>query len=328
MAIEINGKVYRNIQEQVAENQDNITDLQDHISAIQALIDSGEIGITIQIVETLPTEDINPHCIYLILNSDPELENVYDEYMYIENNWELIGSTATDLTDYYTKSETDTAIENRADWVEVFYNTTTYDEITTIVNTQKKMPYCKANDRYYLYSYTYNNRHYFSTIDAPNVRMTYCYVTNTNSWANANINIQSTAQKVSSIIPSTGNTNYPSVEAAKGLMTPSVSAYNIVSNIGEAQFTFTDNVFNASNNKWLGTFTMGNCFFMIPLYGLTQGTTYKTNGTFVYSSLGEVVSTTINYKITNNTTITVWSGNSNFDLQSGYTAYLSLLRLF
>ena len=327
MAIEINGKVYRNIQEQVAENQDNITDLQDHISAIQALIDSGEIGITIQIVETLPTEDINPHCIYLILNSDPELENVYDEYMYIENNWELIGSTATDLTDYYTKSETDTAIENRADWVEVFYNTTTYDEITTIVNTQKKMPYCKANDRYYLYSYTYNNRHYFSTIDAPNVRMTYCYVTNTNSWANANINIQSSAQKVNSIIPSTGNTNYPSVEAAKGLLTPSQATNNVISG-GEAVFTFANNVFDSTNNKWLAIFTMGNTFTMFPLYGLSQNTMYKCPGSFVYDSGGSVVTTTLNYEILSNKIVQVWSGNSNYILQNGYTAYLSLIRLF
>lgn len=327
MPIEINGKVYRNIQEQVKENQDNIADLQDDVDHIQYLIDSGQIGISVAIVEELPTEDINPQCIYMIASDNPDEDNIYYEYMYIDDAWELIGSTATDLTDYYTKSETDTAIENRADWVEVFYNTTTYDEITTIVNTQKKMPYCNANDRYYLYSYTYNNRHYFSTIDAPNVRMTYCYVTNTNSWSNANINLQSTTQKVNSITPSTGNTNYPSVEAAKGLLTPSQATNNVISG-GEAVFTFANNVFDSTNNKWLAIFTMGNTFTMFPLYGLSQNTMYKCPGSFVYDSGGSVVTTTLNYEILSNKIVQVWSGNSSYTLQNGYTAYLSLIRLF
>ena len=47
----------------------------------------------------LPTTGIDAHTIYFKSNSTTG-SNVYDEYMYINNNWELIGSTAIDLTPY------------------------------------------------------------------------------------------------------------------------------------------------------------------------------------------------------------------------------------
>ena len=60
-----------------------------------------------EIVVSLPTTDIDPNTIYMILSGTSATENVYDEYMYISNAWELIGTSATDLTNYYTKSEVD-----------------------------------------------------------------------------------------------------------------------------------------------------------------------------------------------------------------------------
>ena len=48
-----------------------------------------------EIVETLPTEDIDTNTIYMVLDSEASTQgNVYNEYMYINNSWELIGSTA------------------------------------------------------------------------------------------------------------------------------------------------------------------------------------------------------------------------------------------
>ena len=60
-----------------------------------------------EIVESLPTTDIDPHTIYMILNGTSATENVYNEFMYVNNAWELIGTSATDLTNYYTKAEVD-----------------------------------------------------------------------------------------------------------------------------------------------------------------------------------------------------------------------------
>ena len=59
------------------------------------------------VVQTLPTQDIDTNTIYMVLKSVPSTNNIYDEYMYINNAWELIGSTEVDLSNYYTKTESD-----------------------------------------------------------------------------------------------------------------------------------------------------------------------------------------------------------------------------
>lgn len=53
----------------------------------------------VSIVSNLPTTNISTHTIYFKSNSSSG-NNIYDEYMYINNNWELIGSTQIDLTPY------------------------------------------------------------------------------------------------------------------------------------------------------------------------------------------------------------------------------------
>lgn len=42
-------------------------------------------------------------------------QNVYNEYMYINGAWELIGDTAVDLTGYATEAYVTTAIKDKAD---------------------------------------------------------------------------------------------------------------------------------------------------------------------------------------------------------------------
>lgn len=65
-----------------------------------------------EIVQQLPTQDISTKTIYMVPSSDPSAQNVYEEYMYINSAWELIGSTSIDLSNYYTKSEVDAMITN------------------------------------------------------------------------------------------------------------------------------------------------------------------------------------------------------------------------
>lgn len=74
------------------------------ISALQSAIAG---ALHREIVASLPTTDIDTATIYMILNGTSATENIYDEYMYISNAWELIGTSATDLTNYYTKAEVD-----------------------------------------------------------------------------------------------------------------------------------------------------------------------------------------------------------------------------
>ena len=46
-----------------------------------------------EIVESLPTENVSTTTIYLIAKTDTENNDYYDEYLYINNAWEKIGST-------------------------------------------------------------------------------------------------------------------------------------------------------------------------------------------------------------------------------------------
>lgn len=61
-------------------------------------------GLDIQVVQTLPTQDISTHTIYLVPKSSAGTQNAYDEYIYTNNTWELIGSTEVDLTNYWTSA--------------------------------------------------------------------------------------------------------------------------------------------------------------------------------------------------------------------------------
>ena len=78
---------------------------------VQQLIDASVagLGFTPTVVQTLPVTDIDTHTIYLVPKTG-ETGDIYDEYLYINNNWEHVGSTSVDLSDYYTKEEIDKKI--------------------------------------------------------------------------------------------------------------------------------------------------------------------------------------------------------------------------
>ena len=52
-----------------------------------------------EIVETLP-ENASENVIYMVLRGDGTGQDVYNEYMYINGAWEIIGDTSVDLTGY------------------------------------------------------------------------------------------------------------------------------------------------------------------------------------------------------------------------------------
>lgn len=60
--------------------------------------------ITFQAVDALP-ETGQPNVIYLIPSVDADENNVKTEYMWINNAWEIIGTTTTDLSGYWSKQE-------------------------------------------------------------------------------------------------------------------------------------------------------------------------------------------------------------------------------
>lgn len=75
-------------------------------------------GINFEVVQTLPTQDISTSTIYLVPKQTAQTENVYDEYINTDGTsqgWELIGTTEIDLSNYYTKTETDDLLDDKAD---------------------------------------------------------------------------------------------------------------------------------------------------------------------------------------------------------------------
>lgn len=68
-------------------------------------------GLNRLIVDVLPTDKIDTNTIYMLRKSEPENDNTYDEYMYINSAWEVIGSSATNMTGYVTSEEHNTLVE-------------------------------------------------------------------------------------------------------------------------------------------------------------------------------------------------------------------------
>jgi len=70
------------------------------------------LGFDVEIVQALPQTG-DAQTIYMLPKADSAATDVYDEYIYTNNAWEKIGNTQTDLSQYYTKSETDTLLNGK-----------------------------------------------------------------------------------------------------------------------------------------------------------------------------------------------------------------------
>lgn len=96
-----------------------------------------------QSVSELPTASAQTmNIIYLVPGQSPTSQNVKDEYITIATtnemqetvySWEKIGTTEIDLSNYYTKTQTDSAITSAINLALTDYSTTT--QVGTIVST-------------------------------------------------------------------------------------------------------------------------------------------------------------------------------------------------
>lgn len=78
-------------------------------------IDTGRISLDtgnfdVKVVSSLPTSNISLSTIYCVASAEPKEQNNYNEFVYINNKWEQIGSTAVDLSEYYKKTEIDAKV--------------------------------------------------------------------------------------------------------------------------------------------------------------------------------------------------------------------------
>lgn len=73
-------------------------------TAIGSAVSGLSGGLTRLAVDTLP-ETGEDNIIYLVPNPTPTDKNVRDEYMWLNNAWEIIGNTSIDLSNYWSKEE-------------------------------------------------------------------------------------------------------------------------------------------------------------------------------------------------------------------------------
>lgn len=72
------------------------------------------VNISLEVVQSLPQTGQKVNTIYLVPSSSAGTQNTYDEYLWIVTSnvgaWEKIGTTATDIANYYTKTQIDTKL--------------------------------------------------------------------------------------------------------------------------------------------------------------------------------------------------------------------------
>lgn len=74
---------------------DTVSDLENKISAIPKF--------KISVVDALPTEDISDTTIYLVKTSTTESGNLFTEYIYVDSDWEKLGTQMLNLAGYATE---------------------------------------------------------------------------------------------------------------------------------------------------------------------------------------------------------------------------------
>lgn len=68
-------------------------------------------GMKVEVVTELPDTGV-ANVIYLVPKEDTGDNDIFDEYLWVDDDWEHIGSTDIDLSNYYTKSEVVSLIQD------------------------------------------------------------------------------------------------------------------------------------------------------------------------------------------------------------------------
>ena len=96
---------------------------------VDRLLNAIETGDFV-IVDELP-EQGNPKDIYLV----PKSGGGYNEYIYINEEWEHLGDTDIDLSNYYTKGEVNVKLEDKQDKLTQGENITIQDNVISAKDT-------------------------------------------------------------------------------------------------------------------------------------------------------------------------------------------------
>lgn len=258
---------------------------------------NGEPGaVKMQVVDTLP-ETGETDTIYLVKKDNPGEQNLYDEYVYTDTGWEHIGDTSVDLTDYYTKEESDKNL-----------NDTISENMPLFINAPKYADFVgeKTTEIFRKWYNNYKNGKYipimlytFSRIDWKYV---YCFLTGVHDDSRGRLYLYFTNMKVNSsneIIPST--ISYaPTYIEYSGTPDKSFVSINANNDNGSLPFKQITNITNSTISNY--TLTKTNTTAYTPtkeyhpatkLYVDSNVKTY-TAGDNIKISEDNVISATIN----------------------------------
>lgn len=256
MPIEINGKIYRNIQEQVKENQDNIAELETKVDALEQAVEPESVPIQILVDNTYNDVvayleeghnilyTVHNDRLYIYSNSTAtyhEFVCMYSDnpriyYRRLSNADVWSGSfkniqTQSNMTQTISESTTlypsAKAVHDYVGNIKAIYfathGTTTYAEITTALNNNE-LPVCIYNDRCYIYGSKSSTVYRFYSMQSDYVR--YITVDNTNTWSAVSAyNLELVANKTTTITNASTDAQYPSAKAVY------TSISNAISNV-------------------------------------------------------------------------------------------------
>lgn len=255
-------------------------------------------SLTVEIVETLPTEDISTSTIYLINVTGT---TNYEQWMYINSAWSNIGNTSVDLSNYYTKSQADTLFNDKVDKVSGKGLSTndfndTYKGMLDDYEVDSELNSASTNPIQNGAVADALNLKQPKTLSAPIVVGGESSSTVETALGNINNLVNTKLPMVTSLpsSPSNGDTVLYTGNSSGGLVTGGIYQYQVskwvlISSAGDDVYTKEETdeklavINKAINYNW-----QGNGYNLIP-YPYYDGTSKETNGiTFTVNSDGSV----------------------------------------
>ena len=127
--------------EDLMKNQKEIAVIDDENASTDSTYSSAKIeelitvgGFEIKVVDVLPTVG-ESGVLYLVPSQTRAEDNIHDEYIWVDNNWELIGSTGVDLSNYYTTGQTNALLSNYYTTGQTYSTTQTNNLLSQKQNT-------------------------------------------------------------------------------------------------------------------------------------------------------------------------------------------------
>ena len=84
------------------------------------------------VVDQLPETDIDTNVIYIVPKIDATTTDQKDEYIYVNGQWELVGTMKVNMKDYYTKEEVDDLLSEKQNTLTAIGKLSIVDDIISV----------------------------------------------------------------------------------------------------------------------------------------------------------------------------------------------------